>query len=306
MWIPHNSLSPLKAETPKETVEASEALNDERSFVVGFMLCNTLTRAWETDLVVSAADSERDIEIDGAPCILHASANDAGKLHEIVYAVPATGAMAALAMAFRHADGELSRMALQYGRSFEIAGWRVADVEVGARWRLVPFRPSALKAEPALGTLSPEWNDLLRLYREARSAVSPTWRLIAAGAILDAAVSERRPFDVAGLDSAGQALTFDMLARSGTLSTHPEFKGGTVRALHTVVEPLRASLLSELSHLGAAASQRETGDYHGTVRLTALANLTDLVARELVLLSLRTAGYFREAERARDVETVSA
>ncbi|HRN87666.1 hypothetical protein [Hyphomicrobium sp.] len=306
MWIPHNSLSPLKAETPKEVIEASEAAKGERTFVVGFMLCNTLTRAWETDLVVSAADSERDIEIDGAPCILHASANEAGKLHEIVYAVPSTGAMAALAMAFRHAEAELSRMALQYGRSFEIAGWRVADVEHGARWRFVPFRPSALKTEPALGALSSEWNGILRLYREARSATSPTWRLIAAGAILDAAVSARAPFDAAGLDAVGHGLTFDMLARSGTLTTHPEFKGATVQALHDVVEPLRTSLLAELAQLGATRSRRETGDYHGTVRLTALANLTDLVARDLVLLSLRNAGYFHDAERAKDMETVSA
>ena len=306
MWIPHNSLSPLKAETPKETVVASEAAKDERSFLVGFMLCNTLTRAWETDVVVSAADSERDIEIDGAPCILHASANDAGKLHEIVYAVPATGAMAALAMAFRHADGELSRMALQYGRSFEIAGWRVADIEYGARWRFVPFRPSALKSEPAPGDLPPAWDEILRLYREARSATSPTWRLIAAGAILDAAVAGRAPFDGEGLDAAGQALTFDMLARSGTLSTHPEFKGATVEALHDAAEPVRQALLSELSQLGAVATRRETGDYHGTVRLTALANLADLVARELVLASLRSAGYFRDAEPAKGKAMVSA
>lgn len=306
MWIPHNTLSPLKAETPKETVVASEAAKEERSFVVGFMLCNTLTRAWETDLIVSAADSERDIEIDGAPCILHASANDAGKLHEIVYAVPATGAMDALALAFRHADGELSRMALQYGRSFEIAGWRVADVEIGARWRFVPFRPSALKSEPPLGSLPAAWGDLLRLYREARSATSPTWRLIAAGAILDAAVSQRAPFDGTDLDAAGQALTFDMLARSGTLSTHPEFKDGTVRALYDVAEPLRQSLLAELSRLGTVATRREVGDYHGTVGLTALANLVDLVARELVLMSLRRAGYFHDPDRASEREMVSA
>lgn len=306
MWIPHNSLTPLKAETPKETVEASEAAKDERSFVVGFMLCNTLTRAWETDVVVSAADSEREIEIDGAPCRLHASANDAGKLHEIVYAVPAAGVTEALQMAFRHVDGELSRMALQYGRSFEIAGWRVADVEHGARWRFVPFRPSALKSEPAPGDLPPAWGDLLRLYREARSATSPTWRLIAAGAILDAAVSGRAPFDGASLDASGQALTFDMLARSGTLSTHPEFKGATVRALHDEVEPVRQALLSELSRLGAVAARRETGDYHGTIRLTALSNLADLVARELVLMSLRNAGYFGVAETAKGKDMVSA
>ncbi|WP_144083486.1 methylamine utilization protein MauJ [Hyphomicrobium nitrativorans] len=285
---------------------ASEEAKDERSFVVGFMLCNTLTRAWETDLVVSASDSERDVEIDGVRCILHASANEAGKLHEIVYAVPATGATDALSLAFRHADAELSRMALQYGRSFEIAGWRVADVEYGARWRFVPFRPSALKTEPALGALSSEWSSLLRLYREARSATSPTWRLIAAGAILDAAVAARAPFDATGLDVVNHALTFDMLARSGTLTTHPEFKGATVRALHDVVEPLRMSLLSELSQLGAGAARRETGDYHGTVCLTALANLADLVARDLVLMRLRTEGDVRDAERARGMETVSA
>ena len=293
MWIPHQLLSPLKAEGPKEAVLESEQAKDTRSFVVGFVLCNMLTRAWETDLIVSAADSERIVDIDGASCTVHAAANEAGKLHEIVYAVPATGAVEALAMAFRHADGELSRMALHHGRSFEIAGWRVADVEHGARWRCVPFRPSALKSEPLAGELPPLWQDILGLYREARNASGATWRLISGGAILDAAVSGRAPFDEVRIDLGAQPLTFDMLARSGTLAAHPEFKGATARKLWGVVEPIRQSFIRQL---GGGPGVHDRGDYAATLELAALANLTDLVARELVMTSLRAAGFVREAE----------
>lgn len=293
MWIPHQLLSPLKGEGPKEAVLASEEAKDARSFVAGFILCNTLTRAWETDLIVSAADRERAIEIEGRSCTVHAAANEAGKLHEIVYAVPATGAVEALALAFRHVDGELSRMALHYGRSFEIAGWRVADVAHGARWRCIPFRPSALKSEPLAGDLSPLWQDILGLYREARNSVSATWRLIASGAILDAAVSGRAPFDEVKIDLGAQALKFDMLARSGTLATHPQFKEATARTLRDVVEPIRQTFIAQLNG-GPGAHDR--GDYAATLQLAALANLTDLVAREMVMMSLRAAGYVQDAE----------
>lgn len=306
MWIPHNLLSPLKAETAKETIRASEAADDERSFVVGFMLCNTLTRAWETDLVISAAESERGIEIEGTRCVLHASTNDAGKLHELIYAVPARGAMAALAMTFRHVDGELSRMALQYGRSFEIAGWRIADVEHGARWRCIPFRPSSLKSESAPSELPSVWNETLRRYREARSAASATWRLILAGAILDAAVCGRAPFDAKALDLGGHVLTLDMLARSGTLVTHPDLKGATAQGLHEVVEPLRQSLLAHLSSFETRADLGDGGDYDAIVRFAALANLADLVARDLILTSLRHAGYFRDEESIEEMEMAGA
>lgn len=306
MWIPHNLLSPLKAETPKQTIQASEAATEERAFVVGFFLCNALTRAWETDLLVVPGTDRREIQLDGTPCTVHVSANVAGKLHEIIYTFPATGAVAALAVAFRHVHGELNRMALQYGRSFEIAGWRVADAEHEARWRCVPFRPSALMAEPEPGGLPPAYGEVLRLYREARNTTSAAWRLISAGAILDAAVSGRAPFEAPQADLGSQPVTTDMLVRSGALVAYPELKGATARGLRDLADGPRRALLARLAALGGEGGEAADGsDYHAAAALAALANLVDLVARDLMLASLRADGYFRIAEKVEEAEAAS-
>jgi hypothetical protein len=303
MWIPHNLLSPLKAETPKPTIQASEAATEERTFVVGFFLRNPVTRAWETDVLVAPADSRREIQLDGRPCMVHASSNVSGKLHEIIYTFPAPGAVAALAAAFRHVEGELDRMALQYGRGLEIAGWRVADVEHGARWRCVPFRPSALMAEPDPGPLPPAYAEVLRLYREARTAPGAAWRLICAGAILDAAVSARTPFDATHVDLAGYAVSTDMLVRSGAFFACPEIRTATAGTLRDIVEPQRQKLLASVTTLGAGPVGDR--DYNAEAALAALANLVDLVARDLVLASLRADGYLRAAAAVEEAEPAS-
>lgn len=307
MWIPHNLLSPLKAESAREYIQASEADDNERTFVVGFLLCNTLTRAWETDLLVAPGDARREILIEGRSSVVDTSANISGKLHEIVYTVPATGVLDALATTFRHASGELDRLALQYGRSFEIAGWRIADVAHEARWRCVPFRPSSLLAEQGPTAIPAAYDDVMRLYREARGASSATWRLMSAGAIVDAAVSARAPFDAEEADLGARPITTDMLVRSGTLVSHAELKGATVRDLRDAVEPRRQELIARLAQLVAAdGDHAEPATYRAAADLAGLANLVDLVARDLVLASLRARGCFPVPEPAKDAEAVSA
>lgn len=306
MWIPHSLLGPLKAESPKDAIQASEAATDERMFIVGFLLCNALTRAWETDLLVAPHAARREIKLDGAPCVVDASANISGKLHEIVYSLPSRAATDALAATFRHVTGELDRLALQYGRSFEIAGWRVADVAHEARWRCVPFRPSALLAEPDPASLPAAYAEVMHLYREARSARSATWRLIAAGAILDAAVARRAPFDAGDFDLAGYVVTTDMLVRSGTLVTHADLKGATARDLRDIAEPKRQALLARVATLGPGNGDADVGGYREMAARAALANLVDLVARDLVLASLREAGHLPVPEKTSDAEAVNA
>lgn len=308
MWIPHNLLGPLKAESPRETVQASDASTEERMFVVGFLLGNTLTRVWETDLIVAPDAARREIMLDDQPCVVDASTNLSGKLHEIVYTMPAKSVEEAFAATFRHVNGELDRLALQYGRSFEIAGWRIADIVHEARWRCVPFRPSSLIAGPALQNVPAAYGDLMRLYREARNAASATWRLIAAGAILDAAVKRQSPFDAGETDPGCYVLTTDMLVRSGTLVTLAYLKGAMARDLRDVAEPKRRALLSRVMSLGETSAISDTSAYQEAAALAGLANLVDLVTRDLLLVHLREQGLMPISvpEPVDDTEVVSA
>ena len=205
MWVPYNLLSPLKAKSPKPAILASEAATNERDFVVGFFLRNPVTRSWETDVLVSASDRDEQITIDGRQGTMQASGNRSGKLEEIIYTLPAKGAVPALAACHEHVVKRLDEMILQYGRGIELVGWRVADIEHGARWRCIPFRPSALEASSYVHDIRPAYDEVLRLYREARCTTSARWRLICAGAILDAVVAGREPFGNRWRPRAGQS-----------------------------------------------------------------------------------------------------
>lgn len=306
MWIPHNMFAPLKAETPKPTILASEAAKEKRTFVVGFFLRNPVTRAWETDVLTSMITASREIELDGEPCTVDESANQSGKLEEIIYTFPSTSADAALASSFRHVAMELDLKSLQYGRGIEIVGWRVADIAHGARWRCMPFRPSTLMAEPASEELPREFSEMLRLYREARCASGATWRLLSAGAILDAAVEGASPFS-RDAHLGDHVITADMLVRSGALIAYPALKGATARDLRDLAEPKRRMALAALGpNRQEAVVNTEAGGYHAEAALAALANLVDLVAHDLLLSTLRAKGFLKPPDRSKVAETVSA
>jgi len=294
MWVPYNLLSPLKAESPKPAILASEAATNERDFVVGFFLRNPVTRSWETDVLVSASDRDEQITIDGRQGTMQASGNRSGKLEEIIYTLPAKGAVPALAACHEHVVKRLDEMILQYGRGIELVGWRVADIEHGARWRCIPFRPSALEASSYVHDIRPAYDEVLRLYREARCTTSARWRLICAGAILDAVVAGREPFGIDGgqelVNRGVPPVTNDMLIRSNAIIAHPHLKGATVVEVRDLVEPRRQALLAALAISGKGEFVTESG-YSYESALAALANLADLMARDLILASLRARGY---------------
>lgn len=302
MWIPYNLLSPLKAESPKATIAASEADASERAFVVGFFLRNPATRAWECDILVPGGDEKRKIDIAGRQAALQLSANSTGKLEQIIYTLPATAAAAALAACYGHVTQHLDGMIVQYGRGIEIAGWQIADVAHDARWRCVPFRPSSLMPSPGLRDVPHAYHDVLRLYGEARCTTSARWRLICAGAILDAAVAGRPPFEAnAGAPvPAPTVVTADRLVRSGVLAFCPDLEGATLKAVRDRIEPQRQALLAAMRSPGEAEvrPQPAASVYESEAALAALANLADLLARDVVLDSLREGGYLASAPEA--------
>ena len=182
MWVPYNLLSPLKAESPRPAILASEAATNVRDFVVGFFLRNPVTRNWETDILLSASGQDEPITLGGRNGTMQASGNRSGKLEETYLYAAGKSAVSALTACYEHVVKQLEEMILQYGRGIELVGWRVADIEHGARWRCIPFRPSALDGILPGCDVPPAYDEVLRLYREARCTTSARWRLICAGA----------------------------------------------------------------------------------------------------------------------------
>lgn len=290
MWVPYNLLSPLKADATRPVILASEAAKNERDFVVGFLLRNPVSRSWESDLLVSEDDREAPLTLDGLRGTVHASVNHAGKLEELIYNVRSSGAVAALADCYQDVVKRLEGLILKSGRGIEIVGWRVVDVEHGARWKCLPSRPSAVAQSAELQDVPPQYHEMMRLYRESRCATSARWRLICAGAILDAAVIRRDPFRSDEANEAAYAvdgirITNDMLIRSNAIIMHPDLKGATIADFHDVIEPKRQALLKGLLPSGRAEFGASPS-YHDDLADAALANLADLLARELLMLRL--------------------
>ena len=290
MWVPYNLLSPLKADATRPVILASEAAKNERDFVVGFLLRNPVSRSWESDLLVSEDDRESPLILDGLRGTVHASVNHAGKLEELIYNVRSSGAVAALADCYQDVVKRLEGLILKSGRGIEIVGWRVVDVEHGARWKCLPSRPSAVAQSAELQDAPPQYHEMMRLYRESRCATSARWRLICAGAILDAAVIRRDPFRSDEANEEAYAvdairITNDMLIRSNAIIMHPDLKGATISDFHDVLEPKRQALLKGLLPSGRAEFGASPS-YHDDLADAAVANLADLLARELLMLRL--------------------
>ncbi|MDO5370956.1 MAG: methylamine utilization protein MauJ, partial [Paracoccus sp. (in: a-proteobacteria)] len=85
MWIPYDITGSLKAATAPETIRQSRADQTPRAFLVGFLLRNPVTQAWELDLVADPAGS--DLAEGGLTLTLHG--NEAGKLAEVIVRVTA-------------------------------------------------------------------------------------------------------------------------------------------------------------------------------------------------------------------------
>jgi hypothetical protein len=240
--------------------------------------------------LIAEEDREVPLVLDGRHGTVHASVNHAGKLEELIYNVRSSGAIPALADCYQDIVKRLEGLILKSGRGIEIVGWRVVDVEHGARWKCLPSRPSAVAQSAMLHDYPPQYHEMMRLYRESRCATSARWRLICAGTILDAAVMSRDPFRPDEATEEANAadsirITNDMLIRSNAIIMHPDLKGATVVDFHAVLEPKRQALLKGLlpSERGEFAANPS---YHDDLADAAVANLADLLARELLVLRL--------------------
>jgi hypothetical protein len=287
MWIPYGLLGQFKAETDRNSVQASEQDREEREFLVGFFVRNPVTQTWEADLLVEHDGCQEGIAIGGRPAFVGYLPGKSGKLEEIIYRMRSTAAEEALAGCFDHATDLLGLWSVQIGRGIDIAGWQIADIRHRTRWRCVPFRSSALEMIlPETKGLTPAHLALADLYREARNAVSPRWRLLCALAVLEA--WQRRDGIFAATDAVlaargerrlARRVGRDMLLRSGALGTHDQLLDQPLAALVDLLRSRRDAVLATMLGGGPTAGDRR---YEDQIRLAALANLADLAARQVV------------------------
>jgi hypothetical protein len=291
MWVPYLLLEPWKPESPADQVRTSLADGEERDFLVGFYLKNPVTNAWEVDLQLFEPHNEELAQSGEAPAEIGFYASEAGKLNEIVCRVRDVAPRAAVERCYRQASRLLSLWAVTLGRGLGVVGFRVADLKHGVKWRSVPFRPSALSFRmPDFEEVTAEQAAMAWLYREARNAQSPAYRLLCSYAILEAwsnrlgafartadqAIAEQK------LDLARpmRSVTQEMAILSGVVERHPEFNGAAFEQLLSLLKPWRDRVAGALFEPGTAI---DLDDYDFYVDLTSIANLADFAARQVLL-----------------------
>lgn len=291
MWIPYGLLGPLKAESAPETVRSSAADTADREFLIGFFVRNPVTQAWEVDVLLSEGSHSETLDLNGSAAVINLFPNDAGKLDEIIYRVTASGAEPALDACYGHVNDQLASWAIRLGRGMALAGWRIADLKHEARWRCVPFRPSALELkQPVIEAVPDSHKHLMKLYREARNATAPAWRFLCATAILKAWHDRAEPFAAtdlaakeAGKSRREHTVSFEFLMHSGAAASASELKDRPLGELVEYLEPLRQEALRELSgsYAGPLSADRRIAGFHAE-----LANLADVCARDVLVEEL--------------------
>lgn len=281
MWIPYDIRASLKAETGPELARLSRSDTAMREFLVGFFLRNPVTQVWELDLVAGADSSEIPAGADLPDARLTFFGNDSGKLAEVIYRLPASSAEDALTRAHADFQRRLLRWQVEIGRGMAIAGWRIADMTHGARWRCTPFRPSAMKVDfSALGPMPADLAPFAELFQRARNAPDAASRLMAAFAILHAAQAGHAALP--GCGAAEFRVTQEMLIHSGAMAADIPMEGLDLPALNAILRPAHDRLTTPDGLLAAVLD-----DLPAQRQLALLANLADLVAHRLIGAEIR-------------------
>ncbi|AGT07279.1 methylamine utilization protein MauJ [Paracoccus aminophilus] len=281
MWIPYDIRASLKAESDPASIRMSRADESQRDFLVGFFLRNPVTQAWELDIVASAAGQELATLATPPGMRISFHGNDAGKLSEVIYRLPAISAQDALHRAHDDFQRRVLRYMAEIGRGMAIAGWRIADTGHSARWRCTPFRPSAMNLD--FDRLAPIASDLapyVELFQRARNAPDAASRLLAAYALIHAALGGAPA--LAGAGQSDFAVTQEMLIHAGAMEFSDRLLGRSLADLAEVLRPEQQRLAAPEGVLAALSDSLAAQQ-----RLAQLANLADLVAHRLIQAELR-------------------
>ncbi len=297
MWVPYEALGPLRIEGDREAAEASQRDDTSRTFLVSFFLESPGGREIETDFALSGEENAGLVDAGGVARTARLAAGPTGRLSELLVSVEARRLEEALAQAWQLVATATARWSTASGRAVAIAGWRIADLRHGARWRLAPFRPSTVPLPPTPDLpLRSEHFTLLRIYQEARRSRSIFSRLLFAQRILSAFDRGTEPF----------ATTDRLAGNAGLVRAEPTLRRldlVVADALVLVAEPVPSELSWKEVLAALAPTMRRVGDFldpdrppgNGTGwfqyrterEVCAAANLADLLAHRILCEEMR-------------------
>ncbi len=307
MWIPYFLLEFWEPETPLETTQASEQDRGEREFEVYFYLENPPTRRRNVELHLTETVYRTQTDGTGRTVAVRFDPTADGLLERIDLKIKDVSARAAFRYAYDKVCQLLSFWALVTGSGFSIFGLLIADDRHKARWKVVPQTAAPDDfVLPAEISLSPHHSAVVSLYREGRNAQSPFYRFLCCYKILEAWYQGGGIFAEADRLVRAQGLsvtrprrtvTKDMLVMSLVFEAHKEFEGVTFAKFFELLGPWRVRVAHAITDAGEFLN---LDLYESQIALGPIANLTDMVARQVLLDEFDLWAAIRAAEKGAD------
>lgn len=308
MWIPHFLLEFWEPETSAESVQVSERDISERKFELWFFLEDPPTRVvQDSGLALAAPEQRTQTDGTGRSVGLRFEPNEKGRLGSVAFKVTDTSAKAAFRYCYDRLCQLLSFWAITAGTGFGIFGLRVIDDKHGAKWKVIPQRtvpePFYLPLGIAVGD---KHAAMMSLYREGRNTPSPLYRFLCFYKILEAWYQHGNVFGAADrlirernlpFRRPRRIITHDMLVLSLVFNRYPEFEGRSFAEFFNLLNPYRVKVAHAITDAGTFV---DLDKYESTVELAPTANLTDLVARQVLLDEFELWRHIQEAGHAPD------
>lgn len=306
MWFPYSLPTAWKVEGDRQRKNDSFADDQPREFLVAVQLRNPVLREWSVELQLPEPKSVLQKDEEGEVVYLSYFPDENERLAEVTCKLNDTNMNSAARRSYALVSKMLNFWSAEYGRGFSVGGLRVADLKHNARWRAIPHWPSALQLHTEIPTQLPEdfW-PLASLYREGRTSGSDRYRFLCCETILEKWRRGDPPFDLESGGAKEQStppealrVTQELMALSGMISFSPEIEGTPFEDL---AERLKAWHLAALAFFQEGRAERKTEDLNRVFEWTAVANLVDLAAHQVLS---RTIDRWRQADA--EVERVES
>lgn len=302
MWIPYFIYEFWENESSTETISASQNDTEERDFEIGFFLENPPSRNRGVEIELESPEQRTQIDEMGRQAgMLFQPHNNI--LNVVAFRLSDSNPKEAFKRCFNNISKLLSFWALGSGSGFSIHSVRIHDLQHNAIWTIRPqsARPTAFFL-PSEIDIGPEHAAMLSLYREARNSQSPFYRFLCCYKILEGWYNHGSIFGQADrlirdrnlpFRRPRRTITRAMLVMSLLFNTHPEFEGRSFGIFFQLLNPWRIKIAHFLTEEGEYIN---FDSYESQLEFGPIANLIDMVARDVLSDEFHLWGQIREVE----------
>ena len=290
MWIPHFLWDYRKPESSSETIQASRGDTSKRLIEVEFGLKQPITHECGVEIRLQEAECRSITSHEGLEFKIRFDPGKDNRLTTIKTRAEGTSPEAIFVPSFEYVSVLLSYWTIASGCPCGIFGAKIVDVSHRAIWRVHPWRSNVEPLHvPAFMCLSAERAAMMSLYREARNSPSPFYHFLCCYKILEAWYSHGSIFGEVDrlikehnlpISRPSRRISKEMLSLSLLFKSRPEFQDVKFGQFFQLLKPWRVKIAHALTDAGEFV---DLDKYDSHAEFGPVANLTDLVARQIML-----------------------